>query len=178
MQLSEHEEKLSHVKRWSIVRTIQSQSVAEHSYRVALIAARLALLAFEPRHRDAALARVYDYALRHDAVESITGDIPTPASRFIDKERIEGQLEVYIGAIPDVSPEVERIVKIADLLEAVLFLMVEESMGNRSVEKIRSVISSKLRQMLFTINNERMTAEVMNTINGFNLQIQNPLVSA
>lgn len=71
-----------HVKRWHIVNTTAQQSIAEHSYLVAIIAMHL--------HRDVdPMCDMNDvqetgiYALFHDAPEIRTGDIPTPAKKLL-----------------------------------------------------------------------------------------------
>jgi 5'-deoxynucleotidase len=70
-----------HVKRWHIVNTVTQQSIAEHSYLVAIIAMHI--------HRwvqpagDVEPMETGIYALFHDAPEIRTGDIPTPAKRLL-----------------------------------------------------------------------------------------------
>lgn len=69
-----------HVKRWHIVNTACTQSIAEHSYLVAVIAMHLhkAMGGSESEVHQTAV-----WALFHDATEIRTGDIPTPAKRLL-----------------------------------------------------------------------------------------------
>lgn len=89
---------LTYVPRWTIVPMMRHQSVAEHSFRVALIAQDLGWRINRPSlSLSAAIC-----ALSHDAEESVTGDIPSTAKP------------------PTPFPEdaVGILVKLADLLEA------------------------------------------------------------
>ena len=69
---------LSHVPRWSIVRHVIPQSVADHSFRMTVIALELAHRLGVPTHAEFILACLY-----HDGPESRTGDIPSSAKRLI-----------------------------------------------------------------------------------------------
>lgn len=121
-----------HVKRWHIVNTATTQSIAEHSYLVAIIAMHLAKAkgAPEPVIHQAAV-----WALFHDAVEIRTGDIPTPAKRLLREadrepegadlgpdifERIDMTLMPQAPFINDGEPceLVEQCVEMADAIEA------------------------------------------------------------
>ena len=71
---------LSYVPRWTIVPMMRQQSVADHSFRVAMITIELMAIAygelgFVP-HLD--FGAVLHAALLHDEREAITGDIPAP----------------------------------------------------------------------------------------------------
>lgn len=116
--------RLSNLKRWGIVEMSRSQSVAEHSYNVAMIAGyivdRLPSEARPPGLREI----VVNWSLIHDLPELTTGDIPTPI-----KEWIKTSLE---GAERDLFPEMFEykirmsklalaICKAADLMDAIQF---------------------------------------------------------
>lgn len=62
----------SGVTRWHIVRTVRSQSLAEHTFDVTMIARAIAKLAGVDDNE------IIKAALLHDLDEIITGDIPTP----------------------------------------------------------------------------------------------------
>lgn len=70
----------SHVKRWHIVNTANTQTIAEHSYLVAVIAMHLCAAY---GGEEAEVHQTAVWALFHDAVEIRTGDIPTPAKRLL-----------------------------------------------------------------------------------------------
>ena len=63
------------VPRWTIIPTIQKQSVAEHSYFVGLYADWIASMVKYEGSRETLIG----YGLLHDMPEIVTGDLPTPA---------------------------------------------------------------------------------------------------
>ena len=134
---NELDHRLSVVKRWSVVQTIRQQSVAEHSYNVAVIALRIAEQWYGI-NGGAALTAILKRALFHDWWESITGDAPTYMKRFIDESSAITEFEandVSEGVdLGDVNRDVYRIiVKMADYIDALIFLRMEVSLGNKSV---------------------------------------------
>lgn len=134
--------RLSSIKRWGIMEMSKDQSVAEHSYNVAMIANML-LTAMFAREGDGhhgtdmdAFMRceeelfawtLLEYALSHDLPELATGDIPTPLkkeigaslSKWEDKEF--PNLKTYKSGIASSMPSVLLLCKIADLIDAVQF---------------------------------------------------------
>jgi 5'-deoxynucleotidase len=125
-----------HVKRWHIINTAASQSIAEHSYLVAIIAMHLC------KDMGGELVEQQEcavWALFHDAVEIRTGDIPTPAKKLIRQvdyykdmdisadqsgpdvfERLDTLLMPEAPFIANGEPaeDVVRCVKMADVIEA------------------------------------------------------------
>lgn len=120
----------SHVKRWGIVNVSRPQNLAEHSFNVCQIAGHLAR-AFNWTgllHNGDALA-LAQWALNHDTIEVITGDIPTPFKSTLRElgvnlnaiERSEN--EAYGSLAASVAGTViEDIVKMADVMESIHFL--------------------------------------------------------
>lgn len=113
------------VTRWHIVQTHRHQSVAEHSFLVAMIAMRLCdVLDVDSSVRH----NVLQHALMHDMPEVYIGDLPTPIKRMMGDDlcdKIETFEERVTFAKMHCTPkdgQVELIVKIADMLEAVAFL--------------------------------------------------------
>lgn len=103
---------LSHVPRWAIVRHTVPQSVADHSFRVTLIAgeicSRCTILGDDVRLMNVMLRAMY-----HDLDECVTGDITS----FIDKPHAGlGYLET-----PVTMAEL-RLIKTADIIEAETFI--------------------------------------------------------
>jgi len=149
MIFSELDHRLSVVKRWSVVGTIRAQSVAEHSFNVALIAERIARRRW-PDEREAVLM----YALYHDHDESVTGDFPSYMKPHVQSEAIVDSIEAYddeelsCGDVSPPHPLVKFIVKCADYIEACVFLRMEISMGNKTVAKHLRVLESRFRQYI------------------------------
>lgn len=101
-----------HVSRWHIVNAVREQSLAEHSFNVAIIAMELAeRLGFE-QWSD----RVAVVALLHDIDEVVEGDIPASA-----KPRKEWEPGKW-------TPE--KIVKVADVMEAYVWITENGLGGN------------------------------------------------
>lgn len=116
-----------HVKRWHIVNTVNTQSIAEHSYLVAMIAMHLHE-ELDPLHETSPMETGI-YALFHDAAEIRTGDIPTPAKKFMRErmcgpgddvlDRMEAVLLPRVPFMPgEPSTMTLNCVKMADVIEA------------------------------------------------------------
>lgn len=125
--------RLQFVPRWSIIPTINKQSVAEHSHRVGVTCL---WLLDQADNIIIDRAEVLEYALRHDEWESVTGDSPAVA-----KHR---GLVVDNTVNMKVQPATKAIVKLADVFETLRFLMDEEGMGNKSVDNVFDYVYSGL----------------------------------
>ena len=133
---SEKDQRLSAVPRWVILRTIQRQNVATHCFNVERIARRIAI---EWINEDVNCDAVSQYALHHDDDEALTGDIPSTAKDYIQVSMVDNYHQWTNG-----NEEVKRIVKLADLLEAVWFLLMEEKMGNSYITKHTAACRNKV----------------------------------
>jgi 5'-deoxynucleotidase YfbR-like HD superfamily hydrolase len=147
---------MSIVPRWSIVHTQIKDTVANHSFYVAFYAREVALLI----DWDGDLGDLMYRALVHDAEEAISGDIVGPVKReIIDNERanayLRGQLLERMPWVvsdlddlevdwPAESAEAWRIIKFADRLDALIFLMTERRLGNGVVAPHLPLAMSKL----------------------------------
>ena len=76
--------RLRFIQRWSLMRNAVPESVAEHSFQVALLAHALCSIGREVFGKEVPTERVVTLALFHDAEEVITGDIPTPVKHHND----------------------------------------------------------------------------------------------
>jgi 5'-deoxynucleotidase YfbR-like HD superfamily hydrolase len=94
---------LSYVKRWTICDMLREQSVAEHSYRVAVIAREIALVYDNTEFT----ATVVSLALSHDGDEADTGDAPSPSKGHSDFHTLSREM---------------KIVKVADNIEALFWV--------------------------------------------------------
>tara|TARA_R110000744_G_C19371646_1_gene562790 strand:+ start:22958 stop:23494 length:537 start_codon:yes stop_codon:yes gene_type:complete len=116
--------RLSNLKRWGIVEMSRSQSVAEHSYNVAMIAAYI-VDRLPNEARPAGLREaVTNWSLVHDLPELLTGDIPTPIKEEIGEalKKAERKLFPQIMMYKDnVGKLGLAICKVADLMEAIQF---------------------------------------------------------
>lgn len=128
------------VKRWSIVRTLNTDTVAEHSFYVSFYALQIARLVNWP----GPYADLTFMALMHDVEETFTSDIISPVkkqivdpdalSNFVSEQMKERMplVEAQLQAIADSmwGSSIERIIKVADKTDACLFLILEQRVGN------------------------------------------------
>lgn len=133
MALTTYEQlRACHVRRWHIVQTTREQTLAEHLFAVSVIAGSLAAKMRYPGlvQLDAQL-RLLHWALSHDLMEVRTGDTPTPFKRALESVSSEGIVERAEESIDREATnayrsvkgtEIETIVKLADLIEAIFFL--------------------------------------------------------
>lgn len=159
--------RLSVVPRWAIIHTIQRQNVAEHSYHVAWIA--LWLLQFlrsysetVPSHRMMMEAIISYGALVHDEAEALSGDIATPykIGRMGDEiKRYES--EHKLGACR-LSEEHQALLKLADLLEAAVFIYEEGRLGNPTLnDEIMPEIRAKITKVWHELDtNDEAPADI------------------
>ena len=119
------------VTRWHTIPTIKSQTVAEHSWGVAMICRQL-----WPDNYT-----LIEAALCHDLGEGFTGDVPWPAK--MSNERFKLELEemelLYLKRL-DCNVWLNTVdrekLKIADMLEVLYFALEEINMGNQNFKDI------------------------------------------
>jgi hypothetical protein len=106
--------RLQNVPRWSVVPVIRRQSVAEHSFMVAMIARYLAT-----HHADSGSLEFHWVvlldAMMHDIDEAAKGDSPSPVKEHKPV---------------DPTDQIKVVVKCADYLESLLYIKAERLMGN------------------------------------------------
>lgn len=116
--------RVSHVKRWQIVRVGREQTLAEHLYRVWLLVRE-----FGPKVGMTLEEQVSaeNLALVHDLPEIKTGDIASPVkSRLPSLFGIEDSFcPQYAQARCNCTAKSRQLVKMCDLIEAAVFLEVE-----------------------------------------------------
>lgn len=143
--------RLALVPRWVVVPTLHKQSVAEHSFHVMHIAMWLYQQSAwgkeaKPNEVWQTLSLMY-YAMIHDETEAITGDIPSPAG----KNHLPGKSKVYeekFGHGATGAPEeLKQILKMADLLEAWLFVKEDQQLGNDGLWQIEDDIRQRFREI-------------------------------
>jgi 5'-deoxynucleotidase YfbR-like HD superfamily hydrolase len=137
----------SHVKRWHIVDTTRPQSVAEHSFNVALLAEEICSITNADHDFRMMVQR---YAIHHDIPEVALGDLPTSVKSVFGDEALEEveQLSKKLDPLSGMaSPAIHRIVKLADLLDSVIFLA-QYGVGTHA-KLVRGVIKKEIGNVLF-----------------------------
>jgi 5'-deoxynucleotidase YfbR-like HD superfamily hydrolase len=113
---------LSYVPRWVITPVNRQQTVAEHSFRVAVIAWSIARRIPELISGFNDIEVLLKWALVHDATESYTGDIPSPAKDFYDDRRAVALLTPWLENLVPMDLKIHNVVKLADSIEALSWL--------------------------------------------------------
>jgi len=125
----------SNVTRWHSVNCYRFPSIAEHSFLVTMYAREL-LYRIIPDASDKDRLLLLEFSLVHDLPEVLTGDMSTPIKRRIEAMFPEGESpldKIEEDLCPDYknlkyeikgSP-LQRIAKLADILEAIKFIDVE-----------------------------------------------------
>jgi len=108
-----------YVKRFHIVHTLKHQSIAEHSFNVAMIAGLISeRMEFDKKVTE----QVTLAALFHDMDEVITGDIPTPTKIRAKAQGVDLNDNGILVPHQNKGSLINRIVKVADYIEAITFL--------------------------------------------------------
>lgn len=159
--------RLKYIKRWSLMRNITHESVAEHCFQVSLLTHMLCTIANEIYGKNVPTDRLVAKALFHDATEVFTGDIPTPvkhhnpeilanfrtieerAARRLTQMVPEKLQHVYKPLLEDrkSGEEHDILIKAADLLDAYLKCTSEGSAGNREFDYAKKQIGQSLQKL-------------------------------
>lgn len=160
--------RLKYIKRWSLMRNTTHESVAEHSFHVALLTHMLCTIANEVFGKDIPTEHMVAAALFHDATEVFTGDIPTPVKHYNPQilanfRKIEDRAaKRLIRMVPKPLQHVYRplledrkqaedpnlkYMKAADLLDAYLKCTTEVSSGNREFAYAKKQIEENLHTL-------------------------------
>jgi 5'-deoxynucleotidase YfbR-like HD superfamily hydrolase len=152
---------LSIVPRWSVVPVLRQQSVAEHAYRVAVIALEIADkmnkkgVPVDPNW-------VIRWAIFHDGEECYTADIPTPFKKSLNAKIPMSIWQWIREELARVYGRLEHdIVKAADGMEAIDFLT---RWGNGPEAKLVALhILDRMTQISVKIQNKygKMATEAL-----------------
>ncbi len=158
------ERMLSVVVRWSVLPRLHSQSVAEHSYYVALYTDHLCkLLKLGPVLWQKALR----WAIRHDMDEVIVGDIMGPVKRMIanhdELDKLRQAAFAELGYTEDKPDQMTLdIVKAANCIDEYFWLSMEVTSGNRSVRLMHRVVEGRMRRALKKLDLESLMGLLLN----------------
>lgn len=134
--------------RWSIVWTLTQDYLSNHCFFVGLYAREIArMIGWKGDYGDLAFV-----AALHDVDETITGDITGPAKdSILDKDghreyvhrhlrlrmpHLYKELQAIADKDPMLANEMQTIVHVADKLDALFFLLIEQRLGNTVVEVV------------------------------------------
>ncbi|TGY50442.1 5'-deoxynucleotidase [Rodentibacter caecimuris] len=159
-------DRLRLIQRWSLMRNIEKENLAEHSLQVAFVAQALAIIKnkfFDGRVNS---ERIAVMAMYHDTSEIFTGDLPTPIKYFNPEitqayKQIESTAELHlISLLPQAlqadfapyldsetfSDEEKHLVKQADLICAYIKAQFELENGNQEFKSAKTRLESLMQQ--------------------------------
>ena len=123
--------KLKTVTRHCYTAPDRKESVADHSWRIALMAMLL-----EEEFPEADMSRVMKMCLIHDLGEAFTGDIPTFHKTEADEALEDHLYGAWVATLPESMGEVFR-----SLLEEMEALETQEARIYKALDKLEAVIS-------------------------------------
>ena len=151
------------IRRWSLMKAVDEENIAEHSAQVAQIAHALAVIKNTKFGGDLNADRIAVMALYHETSEVLTGDLPTPIKYYNPEIRgaykaIESVAnEKLIGMLPEelqgeyrsliVVPEdsyEHRLIKAADKIAAYIKCIEELRSGNREFAKAETSLFGEI----------------------------------
>ena len=153
---SREERDLAFVPRWSVVRSIHQQSVAEHCFFVVSYTYQICNI-LEMSREDT--LRAVEYAIVHDMSEAYTGDWSGPAKRSLVTDDAAAQNWVnhqnaarfnvvfctWVAKYGMID-KIRQIVKCADLIDEALHMAGEAQMGNASVQGVNYNVLDRLHK--------------------------------
>jgi len=150
------------VERWTIINKVRRQSIAEHSYTVAIVALALYDAMIEDVAYRAYLNKsnetsrrfaIFAAGMFHDSPETRYGDVPTPGKGMIKAVAGQGVFddldEALMPEIPFVGgtllPPEQRFIEMADLIESAAWIR-ENGIGEHA-----RIIAGKTHMRLVTL---------------------------
>ncbi len=153
------------IKRWSLMKSVSDENIAEHSAQVAQIAHALAVIKNRRFGGSLNADRVAAMALYHETSEVLTGDLPTPIKYYNPDIRnayknIESTAnDKLISMLPEelradyrelIEPAADSyetmLVKAADKISAYIKCVEELRSGNREFAKAEQSLRASIEQ--------------------------------
>ncbi|TCJ93963.1 5'-deoxynucleotidase [Volucribacter psittacicida] len=159
-------DRLRLIHRWSLMRTIEKENLAEHSLQVAFVAHALAIIKNKYYGGNINPDRIAVIAMYHDSSEIFTGDLPTPIKYFNQNitqayKQIEEMAEKHLlSFLPQdlqqefapyldsglFSEQERNIVKQADILCAYIKAKFELEQGNLEFSSAKLRLDQLIQQ--------------------------------
>ncbi|OOF61670.1 5'-deoxynucleotidase [Rodentibacter pneumotropicus] len=159
-------DRLRLIQRWSLMRNIEKENLAEHSLQVAFVAQALAIIKNKFFGGKVNSEHIAVIAMYHDTSEIFTGDLPTPIKYFNPEitqayKQIESAAELHlISLLPQelqedfasyldsetFSDEEKHLVKQADLICAYIKAQFELDNGNQEFKTAKTRLEALMQQ--------------------------------
>lgn len=153
------------IRRWSLMKSVDEENIAEHSAQVAQLAHAMAVIKNKKFGGTLNAERIAVMALYHEASEVLTGDLPTPIKYYNPEIRqaykaIEGIAnEKLLNLLPEELREDYRslieedcdsyeyaLIKAADKLAAYIKCLEELRSGNREFAKAEQTLKQEVER--------------------------------
>ena len=151
------------IRRWSLMKSVDEENIAEHSAQVSQIAHALAVIKNKKFGGELDADRIGMMALYHETSEVLTGDLPTPIKYYNPEIResykqIEGIAnDKLIGMLPEELRDEYRelievpedsyehmLIKAADKISAYIKCIEELRSGNREFAKAELTLAKEV----------------------------------
>lgn len=157
--------RMKYIDRWGLMNNTRTEDISQHSLEVAILAHALVNIANQEFGDELNADRAAVIGLFHDASEIITGDMPTPIKYYnpaiknaykevekVAEDRLVSMLPeemqpLYREVISNEDEELERYVKAADKLSALIKCIEEVRMGNNEFLMAKEAIEKALDEM-------------------------------
>lgn len=156
--------RMKYIERWSLMRNITRENIAEHSFFVSILSHALACIRRDILGQPCDPEKAAAYALFHDASEIFTGDLPTPIKYFNSEIRTayaeieKSATERLLRTLPDelmpsyeallhIPDEYHPLVKAADKLAAYIKCIEERTSGNSEFSRAEQTTRQTLQSL-------------------------------
>ena len=151
------------IRRWSLMKSVDEENIAEHSAQVSQIAHALAVIKNKKFGGELDADRIGMMALYHETSEVLTGDLPTPIKYYnpeiresykqiegIANDKLIGMLPAELRdeyreliEVPEDSYE-HMLIKAADKISAYIKCIEELRSGNREFAKAELTLAKEV----------------------------------
>ena len=151
------------IRRWSLMKSVSEENIAEHSAQVAQIAHALALIKNRMFGGELNVDKVTSAALYHETSEVLTGDLPTPIKYYNPEIRasyksiektandklismLPPELQGDYRELIEISPDSYEymLIKAADKISAYIKCIEEMRSGNREFAKAEAALRAEV----------------------------------
>lgn len=157
--------RMKYIDRWGLMNNTKTENICEHSLEVAVLAHALVNIANVRLGESLDADRAAVIGMFHDASEIITGDMPTPIKYYnpqikdaykavekVAENRLISMLPedlqgIYRPVISNDDITLEKYVKAADKLSALIKCIEEVRMGNNEFMKAKESIEHAIAEM-------------------------------
>ena len=148
--------RMKYIDRWGLMNNTRTENISEHSLETAILAHALVNIANIRLGENLNADRAAVIGMFHDAGEIITGDMPTPIKYYnpsikdaykavekVAEDRLVSMLpddlqDIYRPVISNEDEVLERYVKAADKISALIKCIEEEKMGNADFKSAKA----------------------------------------